>query len=69
MSALKNVMSHLQDGPLTWGDPEFSLKHGNGVIFHGIEGPLIVRYAVYPDHNLVCIIDIRALPGSALDNP
>jgi hypothetical protein len=64
--SLKQIVRHLEEDPLGWGDPEYNLKHEESVVCHGIVKPLVARFAVFQVERVVHIIEIRALPGSPL---
>ena len=64
--ALRRMLENLQHRPLEWGDPESNTKHPGGLFCHGIEWPLIVRFAVYQTEQVVVVFDIRPLPASPL---
>ena len=45
--ALKQIVQHLEENPLAWGDPEYNLKHEGSVVCHGIVKPLVMRFAIF----------------------
>jgi hypothetical protein len=66
LDAMKAVIDRLKTRPLGWGDPEWRTRKQGGSVCHGIRPPLIVRYVVYEDEKVVCILNVQALPGSPL---
>jgi hypothetical protein len=38
-----------------FGEPLMDLKHEGGQIWHGMVGPMMVRYAIYEDRRLVMV--------------
>jgi hypothetical protein len=65
--ALNKVVKTLSIQPLDWGDPEHNTRKQGGVVCHGIVPPLFVRFGVFEAEKVVIILDVRLLPGSALD--
>jgi hypothetical protein len=68
-ATVRRVQSRLENDPLSWGDPEYNTKHPGGVVHHGIDDNLLVRFAVYEAEQVVCIIEVEALPRSPLAEP
>ena len=64
--ALARIEDHMQDDPLEWGDPKYNLSLPGGVVCHGMEWPLVVHFAVYQADNVVCLLDIIAMPRTPL---
>jgi hypothetical protein len=64
--AAHRIDEHLRSGPLRFGDPEYNTKHPGGVVCHGIEPPLLVRFAVYEAEQTVLVIEFAPLPNSSL---
>jgi len=67
IEALNEVTQRLATAPQDWGDPEYNTKLPGGVVYHGIYPPLILQYVVYEAQRWVCIVNVKALPGSPLD--
>lgn len=68
VDALKNMIDHLANNPLDWGDPEYRTKTPGGVVCHGISWPLCVHFTVFESRQVVIISDITPLPTSPLAN-
>jgi hypothetical protein len=66
LDALKAVFVQLRTRPLDWGDPEYRTRKKGGRVYHGIEAPLVVRYAVFEPDKLVWLLSVRLLPKSPL---
>jgi hypothetical protein len=66
LDVFKQIVSKLESQPLEWGDPLFATKQQNGVVFHGLHSPFIVRYVVFESKRFVCILDIKAFPRHPL---
>jgi hypothetical protein len=66
LSALRAILERLQTSPLDWGDPEWRTKRKGGYVCHGILPPLVVHYVVFEPERVVCILNIKPLPGSPL---
>jgi hypothetical protein len=60
------IEERLRSAPLDWGDPEYNTKHPGGVVCHGLDDPLLVRFAVYEAEQAVLIIEVEPLPNSPL---
>jgi hypothetical protein len=63
---MKRIQGHLENRPTEWGDPDFNLVHEGAAVYHGVEPPFVVRFAVYTKEMVVCVIEINALPSSQL---
>ncbi len=64
--ALQAIVRRLETRPLHWGDPERRTRKQGGLVYHGIEEPLIVQYVVFKTEKVVCLLHVWALPGSSL---
>jgi hypothetical protein len=66
IAALKEMAMHLQTHPLHWGDPEFG-SNLPGVVCHAVLDPIIVRYMVIEEKQVVIVRQVKPLPGSLFD--
>ncbi len=66
VDALKAIVSQLETRPQDWGDPEYQTRKEGGMVCHGIQPPLFVRYVVFEAEKVVCLLQVKALPGSSL---
>lgn len=69
LHALKEIRRHLVNQPLVWGEPLYDTKLQPGVVCHGTAQPLHVHFVVYPEQQIVCILDIKANPTHPLADP
>ena len=69
LDALNQMMTHLTNRPLEWGDPEFNTQLPGGIVCHGIVWPVCVRFAVYEAQRIVVIFDLKPLPRTPLAEP
>ena len=66
-AALKTVIRRLEQDPADWGDPERLTRRPGGMVYHANSPPLLVRYIVYQPERVVCLLSVRAMPGSWLE--
>jgi hypothetical protein len=69
LQAIARIEKNLTTRPVEWGDPEYRLKHEGAIACHGIEASLLVRYCVYENERIVCIVSIEPLSDSPLAGP
>jgi hypothetical protein len=60
------IYHRLQTSPSEWGDPLYPTKLPGGVVYHAMERPLNIHYAVYEAQRQVFILDIDPLAGGPL---
>ena len=63
LRALNTIVSQLKTRPLEWGDPERRTRKKGGWVYHGVEPPLLVQYAVFEPRKVVWLLSVRALPN------
>jgi len=66
-AAVKSIERRLATDPLEWGDPQNRLRHLQLLLYHGIQSPLHVYYAVDEARRIVYVQEIKPLPGRGLD--
>ncbi len=64
--ALEAIVTHLEYGPLTWGDPLFHPKAPGSTVLHAMRGSLYVRYIVYEIESKVVLLTIRPVGNTPL---
>jgi hypothetical protein len=64
--ALKAILARLQTDPLNWGEIDFGLQHLNLLVYHAIQGPLVVCSAVDGVRKIVYLKEYRPMPGTPL---
>jgi hypothetical protein len=62
--ALLKIVELLTNAPLDFGDPDYHTKLPGGIICHAVHQPLLVRFAVFEDQQIVQILEIKAFSGS-----
>jgi hypothetical protein len=67
VAAVKIIEHRLTMDPLEWGDPQNRLRNLQLLLFHGIQSPLHVYYAVDEARRIVYVQEIKPLPGRGLD--
>jgi hypothetical protein len=67
-AAVKAIHDHLETDPQEWGDPHNRLPHSGWILYHGMQSPMHVFYAVDPDRHLVFVRDILPIPNHGLDD-
>jgi hypothetical protein len=65
--AWHSIIEQLRSRPVEWGDPQWRIRKPGGSVCHGIASPLFVQFVVYEEERAVCILAVKAVPGSALD--
>lgn len=68
LDTLEAIVSKLESTPLEWGDPEYTTKKSGGLVLHGLLFPLVVKYVVFQEHRVVCILGIRVFPRHPLES-
>jgi hypothetical protein len=61
VDALAEMLQHLQNEPLTWGDPLYRMPHQGRIVCHAMVGPVIVHYSVHEPENTVLIADVKPM--------
>lgn len=67
LDALAQMSYHLATDPAAWGDPQFRLKAFNLTVYHRVEGPLMIAYAVDEPRKIVYLKTVRPFPGGGLE--
>jgi hypothetical protein len=66
VDALKGFISQLETRPQDWGDPKHRTRKEGGMVYQGLQRPLVVKYAVFESAKVVWVLDVRALPNTPL---
>jgi hypothetical protein len=67
VSAIKSIQHRLATAPLEWGDPQNKLHELRLLLFHGMQSPLHVLYAVDKRRRIVYVQKIMPIPNRGLD--
>ena len=67
LDALAQTSYHLATDPAAWGDPQFRLKALNLTVYHRVEGPLFIAYAVDEVRKIVYVKSVLPFPGDGLE--
>ena len=68
LNALSEVNQHLASDPIAWGDPQFRLVTMGLMMYHRVEGPISVHYAVDDIRRIVYVKSVRPFPGGGLES-
>ena len=69
LDALRTMDLRLATDTARWGDPQNNLYHLGLTLFHRVEGPLCVLYAVDEQRRLVYLRSIMPMPNLGLEGP
>ena len=68
LAAIRSIDSHLKTDPITWGDPQNTLSEMGLTLFHGMQSPMHVFYAVDERRRIVYVQSVKPLPHRGLDD-
>ena len=68
LEAIRDMEHHLRTDPLDWGDPQNRLANLQLLIYHRVQGPLHVHYAVDEQRRIVYLQKIKPMPNQGLDD-
>ncbi len=56
---LRRIQTSLKSDPLSFGDPQFSLKLPGATVYHRLIEGVSIHYAVYPNDRVVFVHDMK----------
>jgi hypothetical protein len=66
LAAARTIVARLAADPGEFGEPLRDLHHLGLQMRHGVERPLVVRYAIDEQRRLVYVVGFRALTGTGV---
>src|SRR5262245_1401200 len=68
LHALAEKNQHFGANPTAWGDPQFRLVTLGVMMYHRVEGPISLAYAVDDDRKIVYVKSVQPFPGGGLES-
>jgi hypothetical protein len=68
VAAVQTIERRLTTDPSEWGDPQNRLRQLQLLLYHGIQSPLHLYYAVDEERRIVYVQEIKPLPGRGLED-